>query len=94
MPCTMLGVNQLESSFGEKELGVLLDTRLNTRQQRALLAKVANGILGCIRRSVASRLREVILSHLLSTGEATPGVQGPVLGSPVQQKHGATEASQ
>ena len=30
-------------------------------QQRALAAKNANGILGCIKKSVASRAREVLL---------------------------------
>ncbi|GAB0208906.1 mitochondrial enolase superfamily member 1 [Grus japonensis] len=58
----MLGTAQLESSLAEKDLGVLVDTKLNTTQQCTLAAKKANGILGCIRQSIASRLREVILS--------------------------------
>ncbi|KAK4818025.1 hypothetical protein QYF61_004149 [Mycteria americana] len=56
-----LGTNQVESSFAEKDLGILVNTTLNMGQQCALAAKVAKGILGCIRRSVASRSREVIL---------------------------------
>ena len=59
------GVDLLESSFVEKALGVLVDSKLPMSQQCALVAKKANGILGCIRRSVASRLRKVIL-HLYS----------------------------
>ncbi|KAK4811754.1 hypothetical protein QYF61_005322 [Mycteria americana] len=55
------GVTQLESSFAEKDMGVLVDTKLNMNQQCDLTAKKANGVLGCIRRSVASRLREMIL---------------------------------
>ncbi|KAK4825778.1 hypothetical protein QYF61_002341 [Mycteria americana] len=57
----MLGATQLESNLAEKDLGVLVDARLNVSRQRAFAAKKVNGILGCIRRTVASRSGEVIL---------------------------------
>ncbi|PKU31849.1 hypothetical protein llap_17846 [Limosa lapponica baueri] len=60
-----LGADLLESSSAEKDLGVLVDHKLTMRQQCALVAKKANGILGCIRKSVTRRSREVIL-HLCS----------------------------
>jgi len=53
-----LGVDLLESSSAERDLGVLVDDKLTRSQQCALVAK---GILGCIKRSVTSRSREVFL---------------------------------
>ncbi|PKU45178.1 rna-directed dna polymerase from mobile element jockey-like [Limosa lapponica baueri] len=56
-----LGGEWIESSSEEKEVSVLVDEKLNMTQQYVLVAQRSNNILGCIKRSMASRSREVIL---------------------------------
>ncbi|GAB0188993.1 mitochondrial enolase superfamily member 1 [Grus japonensis] len=56
-----LGSTWLESSSVERDLGVLVDNKLNMNKQCAAVAKQANRMLGCINKGITNRDKEVII---------------------------------
>jgi len=71
---------------------MLVDVKLKLDMSHpcVLAAQKANHILGCIKRSMASRSREVILP--LCSGETSPGVLCPAMEPSAQERHGAVGA--
>lgn len=73
-PCT--SICHPSGKGPEKDLTVLVVTRLNMSQQSALAARKADGILGCIQSAISS-WRQLILS--LYSALVRPYVKCPVL---------------
>ncbi|RMC12864.1 hypothetical protein DUI87_10389 [Hirundo rustica rustica] len=69
-----LGADLRGSSSAERDLRVLVDNKLSVSQQ--CVVKKAKGVLGYFRKSIASRLREVIL--LLCSGLVRPPLESCV----------------
>ena len=81
-----LGVDLLESSSAERDLGVLVDDRLTMSQQCALAAKKANGDPGVHQEESGQQVEGGSPSPLHCPSESPSGVLRPVLGSPVQER--------
>jgi len=83
-----LGDVRMENNPAKKDLGVLVDGKLDMSQQCTFGAQKASRILSCIKRRVVSRLEEVILPlSLLYTAETSPGVLHSDVESLVQERY-------
>ncbi|GAB0209187.1 mitochondrial enolase superfamily member 1 [Grus japonensis] len=56
-----LGSTQLGTSSVERDLGILVDNKLNTSEQCAAAAMKADRMLACINKGITSRDKEVII---------------------------------
>lgn len=74
-----MGKELTESSPEEKDLGILMDEKLDMRQQCAFAAWKANSVLGFIRRDVASKVKEVIVPLRSALIKVLSGILHPGL---------------
>ncbi|PKU42123.1 rna-directed dna polymerase from mobile element jockey- hypothetical protein [Limosa lapponica baueri] len=86
-----LGGEWLESSPEEKDLGVLMDEKLNMSRQCVLAAQKAKCILGC--RMRGQQVEGGDSAPLLCSGETPSGGLCPALESSAQEGHGPVGTS-
>ncbi|PKU30192.1 rna-directed dna polymerase from mobile element jockey- hypothetical protein [Limosa lapponica baueri] len=86
-----LGGEWMESNPAEKDLGVLVDEKLNKSWQCVLAAQEANHILGFIASSVGSRARGVFLPLCSALGRSA-AVLPPALRPPTAEGRGPVGA--
>ncbi|CAM4564916.1 unnamed protein product [Lepidochelys kempii] len=78
-----LGMHHLEVTEEEKDLGVLVDHGMTMSRQCDMAVKKANAVLGCIRRGISSRDKEVFSTIIQGIDETSSGILCAVLVSHV-----------
>jgi len=84
-----LGGEWIESSPEEKDLGLLVDEKLNTTQQRVLTTQKANRIH---QKKSGQQVEGGDSAPLLCSGQTPPGVLRPALEPSAQDRHGPVGA--
>ena len=82
----------IEFSTAKKDLGVLVNEKLDMSQQCVLAVQKANCIPGCIKISILSWLRDMILALYSALVRPHLEVLCPDVESSVQERHGAVGA--
>ena len=79
----------IESSPEEKDMRILVDDKLDMRQQCVLAAYNTNSIMGCIKKKHGQQVKGGDSPLLLSSCQTSADVLHPVLEPPAQERHGS-----